>query len=100
MAQGSKLKTEQAVTGTAPKKTLTQRVQQIVKQLGGIAVHTAADSVKASGVLADAEVLRREIEKDFKAKRQPFVEKQRQIIAEEREFTKPLETAVAAASKV
>lgn len=94
MAQASKLKT---VTPAAPAKqktpTVEERVATIVATISKIKIETAADCVKASEHFREAAVLRRDIEKTYKAKREPLLKQQREIIADEKKLTTALDAA-------
>jgi colicin import membrane protein len=77
--------------------TYTERVKAIGEKVVGLKIDTAAQCVEASKTLTEAQVLRREITKVYKDRREFHVREQRRIIAEEKSLTdllKITETAV------
>lgn len=102
MAPVTKLKAQATTTKPAQGKlTLNQRVDLVVKTITSItAINSAQTSVHASAALADAAKLKREIEAEYKRRREPHVKAQREIIAEEKSFTTKLDQAVQNVAKM
>lgn len=92
MARASK----QAAATTDTPKTYTQRVADAAEAVKGLKVDTAEQCVTASRTLKGVAKLRREIEGEYKKKRQPHIDAQREIIAEEQALTRVLAIAESA----
>lgn len=89
----TKTVTPVVVTETAKAITLVDCVEHIVKQIDALKVTDVASARLASSHLKTAQLLKRDIEADYKKRRAPYVEKQRQIIAQEKALTSVLDQA-------